>query len=141
MTKDEQRRAIKNIETAWFAPGAYFEVDGYVVAAQMVPETPYRWRVAVYIDGMIMGKWMTENPQTPEEISEPPRRFWNVRFHPLWSRAILNKLSKRHAAELKKENKGFWSASPYFPSATAFVRRIDKAEYDKLRRDAQREAL
>ena len=59
MTKDEWQEAERR--ALWKYGGLTLLVDGYKISVQRQYATPYKSKLAVYVNGTFRGKWLVED--------------------------------------------------------------------------------
>ena len=85
MTKDEWQEAERR--ALWKYGGLTLLVDGYKISVQRQYATPYKSKLAVYVNGTFRGKWLVED-------CEERRRFCYC---------VKHSLIKKNCPENKKK--------------------------------------
>lgn len=84
----------------------YFKIDGYDVAARVMPKKPMQYHIVIYVNGVIDFNWAIEE-------SDIRKRFYCRNKKSLLSQKELKKLSKSRRQQLKYK---YTSYSPFFNS-------------------------
>ncbi len=111
MTKEDWTKAEKALES--ILGHVKFVIDGYNVSVGYVKESPTKYCLAVYIDGVFKSKWCFED-------CEIRRRFCNQRKTAVIKKSeFINKFGKREYNRVVKEKPECFFAvyyTPYFGS-------------------------
>ena len=108
MTKDEWQEAERR--ALWKYGGLTLLVDGYKISVQRQYATPYKSKLAVYVNGTFRGKWLVED-------CEERRRFCYC---------VKHSLIKKNCPE----DYAYYTYSPYYPSFAALRRQLVKNNQD-----------
>lgn len=106
-----------------------FIIDGYNVSVGYVKETPTKYCLAVYIDGIFKAKWCFED-------CEIRRRFCNRCKKTVVKKSeFIKKFGKREYERFSKENPEYFSAEYYTPYFGSF--RTLKNHFEKNNRSIE----
>ena len=105
MTKDEWQEAERR--ALWKYGGLTLLVDGYKISVQRQYATPYKSKLAVYVNGTFRGKWLIKK-NCPEN-----KKKW-----------FLKAMGKN------EEDYAYYTYSPYYPSFAALRRQLVKNNQD-----------
>jgi len=123
MTKDEWQEAERR--ALWKYGGLTLLVDGYKISVQRQYATPYKSKLAVYVNGTFRGKWLVED-------CEERRRFCYCVKHSLIKKNCPENKKKWFLKAMGKneEDYAYYTYSPYYPSFAALRRQLVKNNQD-----------
>lgn len=122
-TKEQWQQVAKQLDSLFGQ--VYLRCDGYLVYAVMTRTGKNKLAILVYVDGVIIGKWMTVSGAQCEE----PRRFWRPQEQLKYGRKFVADMEKL-IGKRRCQAKGYYDKLRYYTPEwnrpLPFIRHLQK---------------